>query len=76
MSERKVLNVSTKELLLTARVCVYLYSSISVSYLFGISEILSTGFRSVEDPAHETGAKSPVHRATDGTVQHALQDMR
>lgn len=76
MSERKVLNVSTKESFVTAPVRVYLYSLTIVSYLLGISEILSAGFRSVEDPAHETGAKSPVHRATDGTVQYALQDMR
>lgn len=77
MSERKVLNVSTKESLVTARVRVYLYSLITfVSYLHDILEILSAGFRSVEDSAHETGAKSPVHRAIDGTVQHALQDMR
>lgn len=79
MSERKVLNVSTgRTIALLPHVSAYLSVRFDITSLSLVSllEILSAGFRSVEDPAHETGEKSPVHRAIDGAVQHAVQDVR
>lgn len=76
MSERKVLNVSTKQITASHGV----RSPVRTDNLYLLSlhilEILPAGFRSVEDPAHETGEESPVHRAIDGAVQYAMQDMR
>lgn len=70
MSERKVLNVSTKiknAHVISFAVCTVYFHYLK-NYVLTIVEILSAGFRSVEDPAHETGEKSPVYRATDGAV--------
>lgn len=74
MSERKVLNVSTKfeanDLFLSRVTSLRVWTLIL--WLYDVLEILSAGLRSVEDPAYETGEKSPVHRTTDGSVQHEM----
>lgn len=66
MSERKVLNVS-KYLQLIVLVFIQI-----ISY----TEILSPGFRSIENPSYEIVQKSSIHRTIDGSVQHAMQDLR
>lgn len=35
---------------------------------FFITEILSTGLRSIEDPPHEIGSQSSIHCSFNGTI--------
>lgn len=85
MSERKVLNVSTLEWYMP--VLVHRIDFDGLNTFFEISEllcwssrshsfileILPTGLRPVEDPAHEAVEEPKVLRSSHGTLQHAVR---
>lgn len=74
MSERKVLNVSISilDLLIMGPSITYVIYAFSCIFL----EILSSGFRSVEDSTYEIGQKQTVYSSSYGSFQYALQNLR
>lgn len=69
MSERKVLNVSSRNSCILIEFIVLIPSN-------SLVEILPAGFRSVQDPAGQATEESPVHGPADGPVQHAVRNVR